>query len=91
MSTPKYAVKTFMLKCALIIQLQSQFSKAEVKNNRLFIYFDNMDSDGVSFNVTLEMGPRVENFQERTLILYDYYETDERVSSPMYHPCTSSG
>ncbi|DBA13601.1 TPA: hypothetical protein GDO54_018516 [Pyxicephalus adspersus] len=72
-------------------KLQSQFSKAEVKNNRLFIYFDNMDSDGVSFNVTLEMGPRVENFQERTLILYDYYETDERVSSPMYHPCTSSG
>ncbi|XP_040217246.1 ovostatin-like [Rana temporaria] len=72
-------------------KLQSLFPKVEQKDNNLVVYLMEMTSEGVSFNMTLEMRPRVENFQPRTAVVYDFYETAENGVAVLYHPCTPSG
>ncbi|XP_077311284.1 ovostatin-like [Lithobates pipiens] len=69
-------------------KLQSRFPKVEQMKNHLIVYLNDMTSQGVSFNVTQEMRPRVENFQPRTVRVYDYYEKDENGSAELHHPCT---
>ncbi|XP_077311743.1 ovostatin-like isoform X2 [Lithobates pipiens] len=72
-------------------KLQSMFPKVEQLKNHLIVYLNDMTSEGVSFNVTQEMRPRVENFQPRTVRVYDYYEKDENGSAELHHPCTLPG
>ncbi|XP_040217676.1 alpha-2-macroglobulin-like [Rana temporaria] len=72
-------------------KLKSMFPKVEQMKNHLIVYLNDMTSEGVSFNVTQEMRPRVENFQPRTVRVYDYYEKDENGSAELRHPCTLSG
>ncbi|XP_073451709.1 ovostatin-like isoform X2 [Aquarana catesbeiana] len=81
----------YIMEYRSLSKLQSMFPRVEQMKNHLILYLNNMTSEGVSFNVTQEMRPRVENFQPKTVWVYDYYEKDENGSAELHHPCTLSG
>ncbi|XP_073453694.1 alpha-2-macroglobulin-like [Aquarana catesbeiana] len=80
----------YVMEYRSLSKLQSMFPRVEQMKNHLIVYLNDMTSEGVSFNVTQEMRPRVENFQPRTVRVYDYYEKDENGSAELHHPCTLS-
>ncbi|XP_077311744.1 ovostatin-like [Lithobates pipiens] len=81
----------YVMEYSSLSKLQSMFPKVEQMKNHLIVYLNDMTSEGVSFNVTQEMRPRVENFQLKIVRVYDYYEKDENGSAELHHPCTLSG
>ncbi|XP_073451707.1 ovostatin-like isoform X2 [Aquarana catesbeiana] len=81
----------YVMEYRSLSKLQSMFPRVEQMKNHLIVYLNDMTSEGVSFIVTQEMRPRVENFQARTSWVYDYYEKDENGSAELHHPCTLSG
>ncbi|XP_075698819.1 ovostatin-like [Rhinoderma darwinii] len=68
-------------------QLRSKVPKVEQKNNRLIIYLDSVSEDTISLDLKFKMGTRVQNFQPKYVLVWDYYEKEENGIAVLKHPC----
>ncbi|XP_053549021.1 ovostatin-like [Bombina bombina] len=66
-------------------------SKTEQENGHVILYLDSVPKETISMSLKVEMGNRVLNVQEATVLIYDYYEPDENGAAQIQTPLCSSG
>ncbi|XP_053549023.1 ovostatin-like [Bombina bombina] len=66
-------------------------SKTEQENGHVILYLDSVPKETISMSLKVEMGNRVLNVQEATVLIYDYYEPDENGAAKYRHPCAAQG
>ncbi|XP_053548776.1 ovostatin [Bombina bombina] len=64
-------------------------SKTESQNGHVILYLNSVSKQPISMSLKVEMGNRVLNVQEATVLVYDYYEPDENGAAKYRHPCVA--
>ncbi|XP_069610173.1 ovostatin-like isoform X1 [Ranitomeya imitator] len=70
-----------------LTQLRTIVSKVEEINNRVIIYVDSASREIMSMKLVLEMTARVQNYQPKSVLVWDYYEKEENGIAFVQHPC----
>ncbi|KAM4031125.1 ovostatin-like [Anomaloglossus baeobatrachus] len=78
----------YKLEYQSLTQLRSVVPKVEEKNNLIIIYLDSVSRDIMSLKMTLEMTTRVQNYQPKSVLVWDYYEKEENGIGFVRHPCS---
>ncbi|XP_056386223.1 ovostatin-like [Hyla sarda] len=72
-----------------LVELRNKVPKVEQKNNHVIIYLESVSRNIISLNLTLRMNTRVQNFQPKYIMVWDYYEKDENGIAVLRHPCSN--
>ncbi|KAM4031124.1 ovostatin-like [Anomaloglossus baeobatrachus] len=78
----------YKLEYQSLTQLRSIVPKVEEKNNLIIMYLDSVSRDIMSLKMTLEMTTRVQNYQPKSVLVWDYYEKEENGRGFLRHPCS---
>ncbi|XP_073541021.1 ovostatin-like [Phyllobates terribilis] len=70
-----------------LTQLRSLVPKVEVSNNLVIIYLNSVSAEIISLTLKLEMTARVQNYQPKSVLVWDYYEKEENAIGFVQHPC----
>ncbi|XP_073409003.1 ovostatin-like isoform X2 [Dendrobates tinctorius] len=70
-----------------LAQLRTIVPKVEEINNRVVVYLDSVSEEVMSLKLMLEMTARVQNYQPKPVLVWDYYEKEENGIAFVQHPC----
>ncbi|XP_069837887.1 ovostatin-like [Dendropsophus ebraccatus] len=71
-----------------LVELRGNVPKVEQKNNHVIIYLESVSRDIITLKLTLQLTSRVQNLQQKYVLVWDYYEKDENGIAVFHHPCS---